>query len=114
MIPARLANAEHDAPDGFVSRYLVHDRTMPCWVGPGAPVVVDVVAEDGAREHAITWPPEAVHEVYETEETAIWRSRTAGVGAHVMPRSCAAVAATARVPKASVRCIVAQLWWLAP
>lgn len=112
-IPARLANAEHDAPDGFVSRYLVHDGTMPFWVDPGAPLVVEVVAEDGAREHATAWPPEPVHEVYETEETAICRSRTTGVGPHVMLRSCAAVAATARVLKASVRCIVAQLWWLA-
>jgi hypothetical protein len=113
-IPARLANAEHDAPDGFVSRYLVHDGTMPFWVGPGALLAVEVLAEDGAREHATAWPPEPIHEVYGTEETAICRSRTAGVGAHVVLRSCAAVAAIARVPKASVRCIVAQLWWLAP
>lgn len=109
MIPARLANAEHDAPDGFVSRYLVHDGTMPFWVGPGTPLVVEVVAEDGAREHATTRPPEVVHEVYDTEETPICRSRSVGVGAPVMLKSCAAIATTARVPKASVRCIVVQL-----
>lgn len=63
LIPARLANAEHDAPDGFVSRYLVHDGTMPFWVGPGALLVAEVAAENEAREHPTAIPPEVVHEV---------------------------------------------------
>jgi hypothetical protein len=36
VILARLAKAEHDAPVGLVSRYLLHDETIPLCVGPGA------------------------------------------------------------------------------
>ena len=49
MMPARLAKAEHEAPVGFVSRYLVQDATMPLCVGPGAAdgVFVVVVVDEG-------------------------------------------------------------------
>jgi hypothetical protein len=40
---ARLAKAEHDAPVGLVSRYLLHEETMPLCVGPGAATGVVVV-----------------------------------------------------------------------
>ena len=52
VMPARLAKAEHEAPVGFVCRYLVQDATMPLCVGPGAPdgVFVVVVVDEGGDD----------------------------------------------------------------